>query len=106
MELAAIIAALAVLFVLSAFFSSSETVLFSLSPLQVKKLRAENPYVGRRVAEWLADPSRVLSTILAGNNLVNFAIAALGYTVISRFLPSFFHHFLPSTAAAFSKKWQ
>ena len=87
MELAAIIAALAVLFVLSAFFSSSETVLFSLSPLQVKKLRAENPNVGERIAEWLADPSRALSTILAGNNLVNFAIAALGYTVISRFLP-------------------
>ena len=87
MELAAIIAALAVLFVLSAFFSSSETVLFSLSPLQVKKLRAENPNVGERIAEWLADPSRALSTILAGNNLVNFAIAALGYTAISRFLP-------------------
>ena len=87
MELAAIIAALAVLFVLSAFFSSSETVLFSLSPLQVKKLRAENPNVGERIAEWLADPSRALSTILAGNNLVNFAIASLGYTAISRFLP-------------------
>lgn len=87
MDLAAVIIALVVLFALSAFFSSSETVLFSLSPLQVKRLRAANPRIGDKVSEWLGDPSRVLSTILAGNNLVNFAVASLGYTVIARFLP-------------------
>ena len=85
--LAVTLPVLAALFILSAFFSSSETVLFSLSPLQIKRLRGDNPYVGSKVAEWTADPSRVLSTILAGNNLVNFSIASLGYTVLVRFLP-------------------
>ena len=70
---------LAALFALSAFFSASETVLFSLSPLQLRRIAARSPAVGGRISRWLADPSRILSTILAGNTLVNFAIATCGY---------------------------
>lgn len=74
-----IVALIIALLALSAMFSSSETVLFSLSPLQVKKIRETNPTVGARIERWLGNPSLVLSTILAGNTLVNFAIASLGY---------------------------
>ena len=81
------ISALFVLFIFSAFFSASETVLFSLTPLQVRRLKDRRPAVGARIAEWLADPSRVLSTILAGNTLVNFAIAGLGYLLLERTVP-------------------
>lgn len=77
-----------VLLALSATFSSSETVLFSLSPLQVKKIREANPSVGAYVERWLANPSQVLSTILAGNTLVNFAVASLGYRLFLLTAPS------------------
>ena len=83
------ISALIVLFLLSAFFSASETVLFSLTPLQVRRLKDRRPAVGARIAAWLEEPSRVLSTILAGNTLVNFAIAGLGYLLLERTVPRY-----------------
>ena len=79
---------LAPLFALSAFFSSSETVLFSLTPLAVKKLGAKKPAIARRIEEWKAEPSKVLSAILAGNTLVNFAIASIGYIALRGVAPS------------------
>ena len=78
---------LAALFALSAFFSASETVLFSLSPLQLRHITAKHPAAGARIAGWLADPSRILSTILAGNTLVNFAIATCGYLAFFKLVP-------------------
>ena len=81
------ILALFVLFLFSAFFSASETVLFSLTPLQVRRLKDRRLAVGARIASWLEEPSRVLSTILAGNTLVNFAIAGVGYLLLERTVP-------------------
>lgn len=78
------ICALFVLFIFSAFFSASETVLFSLTPLQVRRLKDRRPAVGARIAKWQEEPSRVLSTILAGNTFVNFAIAGIGYLLIEQ----------------------
>lgn len=78
---------LVALFALSAFFSASETVLFSLSPLQLRRIAEKSPSVGSRISGWLADPSRILSTILAGNTLVNFAIATCGYLAFLRVAP-------------------
>jgi CBS domain containing-hemolysin-like protein len=68
-------------------FSSSETVLFSLSPLQVRKIGESNPVIGARINEWLGNPSKVLSAILAGNTLVNFAIASLGFRLFLVWMP-------------------
>lgn len=83
MSMAVTLAALAALFLCSAFFSSSETVLFSLTPLQVRKLEGERPRVGRKLRKWLDRPEGVLSTILAGNALVNFAIASVGFLALN-----------------------
>jgi CBS domain containing-hemolysin-like protein len=85
--------ALIPLFALSAFFSSSETVLFSLTPLQLKMLSEKKPNVAKTLTKWQKDPSCVLSTILAGNTLVNFAIATSGYFIFDSF-------FSPAVAAA------
>jgi len=79
---------LTVLLALSAFFSASETVLFSLNSIQVQRIRDRDRKAGGRVAALLANPSRTLSTILIGNTLVNVAIASLGYALIRRFVPS------------------
>ena len=75
------------LFALSAFFSGSETVLFSLSPIHVQRIRNRNAEAAARLERLLANPSLVLSTLLVGNTLVNFAIATIGYLMFSRLTP-------------------
>jgi CBS domain containing-hemolysin-like protein len=78
------------LFVLSAFFSGCETVLFSLSPIQVQQLRERNQAAGLRVEKLMASPAMILSTLLVGNTLVNFAIATLGYLAMAQLLPVYY----------------
>ena len=73
---------LVALFALSAFFSGSETVLFSLSPVQVQRLKRKNPAAGARVEKQIRNPSSTLSTVLVANSFVNFAIAWIGYRVL------------------------
>jgi putative hemolysin len=73
---------LAVLLVLSGVFSGSETALVSLSMARAESLYKE----GRRGSHALyllkKDPSRMLITILIGNNVVNIAASAIA-TVIA-----------------------
>jgi len=78
------------LFLLSAFFSGCETVLFSLSPIQVQQLRERNQAAGQRVEKLMASPAMILSTLLVGNTLVNFAIATLGYLAMAQVLPVYY----------------
>jgi len=60
----------------SAFFSGSETALFSLSRLDLQKLRRErNPHT-ETLHELLDQPRRLIISILCGNELVNIAAAA------------------------------
>jgi len=79
--------ALVILFSLSAFFSGCETVLFSLSPLQIQHVGERNAAAGRRVRRLMENPAPVLSTLLVGNTLVNFALATLGYLVFLALIP-------------------
>ena len=72
---AAIVLAL-VFLVLSAFFSSSEAAFLSLQKATVAHLVNTGAPGARRVARMIADPERLLSTILLGNNLVNVAFTA------------------------------
>ncbi len=78
---------LLVLILLSAFFSSSETILFSLSPIQVQRIRNRNAVAGARLERLLSDPAMILSTLLVGNTLVNFAIASVGFVLIDGLVP-------------------
>ena len=81
------IALLVVLFCLSAFFSGSETILFSLTGAQRQRIRAADPEADRRISACVADSAMLLSTLLVGNTLVNFAIATVGYGLFSDLLP-------------------
>ena len=83
MSSAAALAALVVLFALSAAFSGSETILFSLTGLQRLRIRERDPAAERRIARCVDDSAMLLSTILVGNTLVNFAIATIGYRLFS-----------------------
>jgi len=70
-------ATLIVLFALSAFFSSAETALFSLSQIERRRLAQEHPRIGKVVERLLSEPRRTLITILISNNLVNVSAAAV-----------------------------
>ena len=78
---------LLVLCALSAFFSGSETILFSITPAQRQRIRARNAAADDRIGRCLSDSARLLSTLLVGNTFVNFAIASLGYHVFVAAMP-------------------
>ncbi len=64
------------LFSASAFFSGSETALFSLSRLDLQKLRRERHRHSETLHALLDQPRRLIISILSGNELVNIAAAA------------------------------
>lgn len=71
-----------VLLVFSAFFSSSETALFSLNQLQLEQLRADkNPRVPL-IERLLSEPRRLIVTILIGNEFVNVAASVLSAAMV------------------------
>lgn len=75
------------LFALSFFFSGSETILFSLTSAQRQRIAARSGASGADVEACLRDPALILSTLLVGNTLVNFAIATIGYELFSKWIP-------------------
>ena len=70
------------LLALSAFFSSSETCMFSLDPLDIERLRERHPHVAARLDRLLADPTALLSAILIGNTFTNVTSAGLGFAIV------------------------
>jgi len=80
---------LLVLIVLSGFFSSAETALFSISKTKAIHLAKEGGATFRLIRRMKEDPHTLLSTILIGNNLVNVAAAALATSVAMESFPNF-----------------
>jgi len=74
--------ALGGLLVGSAFFSGSETALFSLSRGQVHRLRRHS--AGRFVAGLMGRPRRTLNMLLLGNMIVNVAFSATVAVLVLR----------------------
>lgn len=68
---------IAVLLALSAFFSGSETALMAISRLRLKHVAETRPVRAKLVQRILAEPEKLIGTILLGNNLVNVAMSAL-----------------------------
>jgi len=64
------------LFACSAFFSGSETALFSLSRLDLQKLRRERHRKSETLHALLDEPRRLIISLLCGNELVNIAATA------------------------------
>ena len=80
------IALLCLLVVVSAFFSSSETALFSLRPHELRKLEKHPSPRSLGVVRLLRDPNRFLVAVLVGNTLVNVAASSLGTSLVSSHL--------------------
>jgi len=64
------------LFACSAFFSGSETALFSLSRFDLQRLSRTKSSVADTLHGLLEQPRRLIVSILCGNELVNIAAAA------------------------------
>jgi CBS domain containing-hemolysin-like protein len=72
---------LLLLLVLSGVFSGSETALVALSLARAEGLRREGRHGAPALYQLKRDPSRMLITILIGNNVVNIAASALATVV-------------------------
>ena len=79
------LAVLAVLLVLSAFFSSAETALTTISAVKIRAMVEENPK-GRvlTLQKILDNRSKLISTILIGNNIVNISASSLTTSLVIR----------------------
>ena len=76
LSLGALIGALLVLIVVSAFFSGSETGLMALNRYRLRHLARVHPGA-RRARRLLEQPDRVIGLIVLGNNFVNILASAL-----------------------------
>ncbi|MCD5398022.1 hemolysin family protein [candidate division NPL-UPA2 bacterium] len=77
---------LAVLLLLSAYFSASETALTSLGKLKMKSLMEKEKKKALLLSLWVEDPNRLLTTILVGNNIANVAASVLFTIILLRLL--------------------
>ncbi|MCF7801660.1 MAG: hemolysin family protein [Candidatus Marinimicrobia bacterium] len=75
------IAAFILLFLLSFFFSGSETALFSLKNADLERLKHDLAPSSRLIVRLMHRPKRLLITILTGNTIVNVVLAAMAATI-------------------------
>ena len=72
------------LLVLSAFFSSAETALTTVNKHKLRALADEGSKRAKKVLKITENSSKLLSTILIGNNIVNIAASALTTTYVTQ----------------------
>lgn len=81
---------LLVLLILSGFFSSAETALTCVNKVRMRSLAEDGNKKALRVQLILESYSKVLSTILIGNNIVNIGASSLATTLTIRIFGSQF----------------
>lgn len=84
------IVAIVILILLSAFFSSAETALTTVNKHRLRSLAEEGNKNAERVLRLIENPSKMLSAILIGNNIVNISASALTTTVTTDLIGSKF----------------
>ncbi|QDP00522.1 HlyC/CorC family transporter [Thalassotalea sp. PS06] len=79
-------AILAVLILLSAYFSSSETGMMSINRYRLKHLEENDHKGAKRVSDMLKRPDQLIGLILIGNNLVNVFASIIAGQIGARLL--------------------
>lgn len=74
---------LIILILLSAFFSSSETALTTVNKIRIRNLADDKVRNAALVLKLIENPSKLLSAILIGNNIVNISASALMTTLVT-----------------------
>jgi CBS domain containing-hemolysin-like protein len=72
---------LILMLLLSGFFSSAETALFSISKVRAIHLAKQKGATNRLIKKMKDDPHRLLTTILIGNNFVNVGASAMATAI-------------------------
>lgn len=80
---------LVVLLILSAFFSSAETSLTTVNKLRIRTLVEDGVKGAKTISNLIEDPSKMLSAILIGNNIVNISASSLATTLAIDLLGSY-----------------
>ncbi|MDO5392658.1 MAG: hemolysin family protein [Eubacteriales bacterium] len=75
------IAALLFLLLLSAFFSSAETSLTTVNKIRIQSLAEQGNRSAKILEKVISDSSKMLSTVLIGNNIVNISASSLATTI-------------------------
>lgn len=83
-SLGLLFAALALLILISAFFSSSETSMMSLNRYRLKHMKGTGHRGAGRAISLLQRPDRLIGLILIGNNLVNILASAIATVIAIR----------------------
>ena len=81
-----LVGVLAVLVVLSAYFSATETAFSSLNRIRLKSLAEGGDKKAALALSLEENYDKLLSTILIGNNIVNIASASIATVVFVAFL--------------------
>jgi len=77
---------LIILIILSALFSSAETAFTAVNKLKLRHMAEEGNKRAKRTLKLVENPSKIISTLLIGNNIVNiFASALTTMIVIEKF---------------------
>lgn len=71
----------------SAFFSGSETALFSLSRVSREALENRTDPASRRLLAMLSQPRRLIVTIIVCNELINITSSSIAATVTAHLMP-------------------
>jgi putative hemolysin len=78
------ISIIVLLLILSAFFSGSETALFSISKSELYNLALSSNKKDNLIALLMKEPQKILVTILIGNLIVNFALTTFTTDVLMK----------------------
>ncbi len=73
---------------LSGFFSSSETALFSISKIKALHIAKDGSKTGQLILKMKEDSHKLLTTILIGNNLVNIGASAIATSIALSYFKS------------------
>ena len=80
--------ALAVLILMSAYFSATETAFSSVNKIRLKNMAADGDKKAKRALDLANDFDKILSTILVGNNIVNIGATSLATVIFIEYYGS------------------
>lgn len=86
----ALLCVLLILLMLSAFFSSAETALTTLNRMRLRMLVEEGNKNAIILDKILSNTSKILSTVLIGNNIVNIAASSIATIFTQRLFDDWF----------------
>lgn len=84
------VVAIVIMILLSAFFSSAETALTTVNKHRLRSLKENGNRTAAKILKLVENPSKMLSAILIGNNIVNISVSALTTTVTTEVFGSSF----------------